>query len=450
MDIQSPTLNGSSQRRRLVKKPPSHHYSRSSSGHDAQSLRSNRSSQSLRRTPSAPPARSSNAPTSASSTSSPRHPPSAQLSNVSPLLAQGDFGAPAATSRLPYRSGHSPQIDSPSPARHPNHDATDDLLGAPFDSAAILNRLESPKFASPQSPPLHQQQQPPQRQHQLHQLHQLQHQTPSPPLARAGPNARVHSPALRSSRSFAVMDSSPAADKNAASRNEAQAATPKRYSADSGPGSAGGASGAGSSSSTGGLVKPPVVRKKSGFSGFVNSLVGSQKKPMISAPENPIHVTHVGYDSSTGQFTVGRPSSPTLLANHLATMLTPNRVYRKNGNDSSARAESPKKNAARTHKPWSISFNSTRKQQRSLPKTRFWRSLAMLALKKEASIPHLLPRHLPHLQCILQTIWVSVFVSPWSCLSAIADFGRVQAALRILVRPLQFHPRVMACLWLRT
>ncbi|EGY14361.1 serine/threonine-protein kinase MST20 [Verticillium dahliae VdLs.17] len=46
-----------------------------------------------------------------------------------------------------------------------------------------------------------------------------------------------------------------------------------------------------------------VLRKKSGFSGFVNSLVGSQKKPIISAPENPVHVTHVGYDSTTGQFT---------------------------------------------------------------------------------------------------------------------------------------------------
>ncbi|KAL2018257.1 hypothetical protein VTK56DRAFT_1011 [Thermocarpiscus australiensis] len=48
---------------------------------------------------------------------------------------------------------------------------------------------------------------------------------------------------------------------------------------------------------------PSVLRKKSGFSGFMNSLVGSQKKPTISAPENPVHVTHVGYDSSTGQFT---------------------------------------------------------------------------------------------------------------------------------------------------
>jgi p21-activated kinase 1 len=49
---------------------------------------------------------------------------------------------------------------------------------------------------------------------------------------------------------------------------------------------------------------PSMLRKKSGFSGFMNSLVGSPKKPLISAPENPVHVTHVGYDSSTGQFTV--------------------------------------------------------------------------------------------------------------------------------------------------
>ncbi len=50
---------------------------------------------------------------------------------------------------------------------------------------------------------------------------------------------------------------------------------------------------------------PGVLRKKSGLSGLMSTLgVGSQKKPVISAPENPVHVTHVGYDSSTGQFTV--------------------------------------------------------------------------------------------------------------------------------------------------
>lgn len=47
-----------------------------------------------------------------------------------------------------------------------------------------------------------------------------------------------------------------------------------------------------------------AVRKKSGFSSFVNSLVGSPRRPNISAPENPVHVTHVGYNYDTGEFTV--------------------------------------------------------------------------------------------------------------------------------------------------
>ena len=45
-------------------------------------------------------------------------------------------------------------------------------------------------------------------------------------------------------------------------------------------------------------------RKKSGFSNFVNNLVGAPRRPAISAPENPVHVTHVGYDQETGEFTV--------------------------------------------------------------------------------------------------------------------------------------------------
>lgn len=49
-----------------------------------------------------------------------------------------------------------------------------------------------------------------------------------------------------------------------------------------------------------------VLRKKGGLSGFIDKVVGSQKRPSISAPENPVHVTHVGFDSDTGQFTVSR------------------------------------------------------------------------------------------------------------------------------------------------
>lgn len=43
--------------------------------------------------------------------------------------------------------------------------------------------------------------------------------------------------------------------------------------------------------------------KKASFSSFVNSMLGSPRNIKISAPENPVHVTHVGYDNQTGQFT---------------------------------------------------------------------------------------------------------------------------------------------------
>lgn len=51
-------------------------------------------------------------------------------------------------------------------------------------------------------------------------------------------------------------------------------------------------------------TRPPMARsKKSSFSTFVNNMLGSQRGIKISAPENPVHVTHVGYDNQTGQFT---------------------------------------------------------------------------------------------------------------------------------------------------
>lgn len=53
-----------------------------------------------------------------------------------------------------------------------------------------------------------------------------------------------------------------------------------------------------------------VHRKKSGFSQFLNSVLGSPRRINISHPENPVHVTHVGYDSETGQFTVGARARP--------------------------------------------------------------------------------------------------------------------------------------------
>lgn len=54
-----------------------------------------------------------------------------------------------------------------------------------------------------------------------------------------------------------------------------------------------------------GQTKPAgPFRKKSGFSSFVNNMLGSPRTIKISAPENPMHMIHVGYDNQTGQFTV--------------------------------------------------------------------------------------------------------------------------------------------------
>lgn len=49
-----------------------------------------------------------------------------------------------------------------------------------------------------------------------------------------------------------------------------------------------------------------LTRKRSGFSSFMSNVLGSPKRvPVeISKPINPIHLTHVGFDFETGQFTV--------------------------------------------------------------------------------------------------------------------------------------------------
>ncbi|KAI9629231.1 hypothetical protein KEM48_011079 [Puccinia striiformis f. sp. tritici PST-130] len=58
-----------------------------------------------------------------------------------------------------------------------------------------------------------------------------------------------------------------------------------------------------SSSST----KPKKDRRettiKSVFGGFVNNLLSNPKKVEVSAPYDPVHLTHVGFNSNTGEFT---------------------------------------------------------------------------------------------------------------------------------------------------
>jgi p21-activated kinase 1 len=86
-------------------------------------------------------------------------------------------------------------------------------------------------------------------------------------------------------------------------RSDNDTVSPKRYSDD--------ASG----------KQPGALRKKSGFSSFVNSMLGSPRTIKISAPENPVHMIHVGYDNVTGQFTVRLSASPSV---PLVVVLLPN------------------------------------------------------------------------------------------------------------------------------
>lgn len=295
MDGSTNAFNGNSQRRKLIKnkKPPSSFQVKRSSagfegGFDAQSLQSKRSSHSLRRAPSAPPARSH--PATASNGSSPRHLPTSNSSlhvhanahaptatatssasssnnalrpNPSPILPQGDFVFSNSSTSSPL-GHHSNRLSDPH-LRPLNHTAQDDFIGAPFDGAAILNRIESTKLSSPTS--------------------STQRSNAPAPLVKAGTDSRLVSPKLRTSTSFTAMEAAMMEKAQGPRPTENQFANTKRYSDD-------------------GKELKAVLRKKTGFSGFMNSLVGSPKKPVISAPENPVHVTHVGYDSATGQFTV--------------------------------------------------------------------------------------------------------------------------------------------------
>ena len=352
-----------SHRRKLIKKPPSY-FGRSSStfdggAFDAQSLESKRSSQSLKRAPSAPPARS-NPATVADWQDSDRSHPQLSANNTlrpvpSPISPQGDLTPANHWAPVPRHSdrlsdSHLRPLNSPG--------IHDDLIGAPFDGAGLLSSIESIKIPSPKS------------------------QAPAPrhfppQIVKAPADAKIASPALRTANSFSAMDST-MNEKGLGPRapTDGPSVNPKRYSDD------------------GKDSKPAVLRKKSGFSGFMNSLVGSPKKPVISAPENPVHVTHVGYDSSTGQFTVSI-SMPSLLY-----PLTTSRVCRKNGSDLSTKVEFLKRNDERTRKLWLIFYSSTKKLQKDLRRTKSSRSSIMLA-----SMPPLQQlQH--HRACTRQTIWV--------------------------------------------
>ncbi|KAK4638447.1 Serine/threonine-protein kinase ste20 [Fulvia fulva] len=217
-------------------------------------------------------------------------------------LASDVDNAPASSNRNslhpPSYTYHHQHAHTPQPARWSiTHQTSSDLLGQRFDSADILNNLNAVSYSAdyttdyttaagaasttrqapaydPFAPTVTQPRpEPPQL-----------HVAPPTETQSYGNSAAIANPAVRLSQSLAAtgrrMDdlASPRGDMSGM-RSPRQ-----RYSDESGK-------------------EGKVLKKKSGFSNIISSLVGTPRKPTISAPENPVHVTHVGYDQETGEFT---------------------------------------------------------------------------------------------------------------------------------------------------
>lgn len=231
------------------------------------SLRRPQSSTTLQRAPSAP-------------SPYPRSPTASQSARDFHHRSQSSAYASSTSSLEHVHGPHSPFVSSTSSFAHnankyipPQHypptpqtsdDRYNDLIGAPFDASGLLSSFEASGVNRHQNAS-GQPSQPP----SLNRNH-------TSPDSRQLPLGSPHT--LRSGNA-AMMEVTPPKSENGT-------LSPKRFSGDS-------------------QTKPPgPFRKKSGFSTFVNNMLGSPRTIKISAPENPLHMIHVGYDNQTGQFTV--------------------------------------------------------------------------------------------------------------------------------------------------
>ncbi|KAJ5650710.1 uncharacterized protein N7484_004433 [Penicillium longicatenatum] len=225
-------------------------------------LRSHQSATSLKRHPSAPvyPRSSSNSSREHTRT---RSNAAAVYGSSSSSLEQHSDGP------SPVQNDHSffPSYSSRARQNRFSYDQhnSDELTTTPFETRGMLSALDensaetTDSLAPPHNPPpLHSQQ--------------------SSPIS---PDPR-HRSFLRQSASFTTL---PTRMDPFAHRETERPANSKRHSDE------------GSGHTRGGRSK------KASFSSFMNSMLGSPRNIKISSPENPVHVTHVGYDNQTGQFT---------------------------------------------------------------------------------------------------------------------------------------------------
>jgi p21-activated kinase 1 len=256
-------------RRRITKPPPPKFGGAYPEVTRERSLKSSRSSGSIQRTPSAPvyprsygaasgstlshqrTTTSPNPAAYASSSSSLDH----QISKPSPILAGTEFSAQSGPP-VSYKPHHR---YSP-PERELVENGYGQVIGSPQDGGGLM-AYDFPKGTSHQN--------------------SLRHPPPSGVIQPPADSYNM-TPALRQSASFSTLDRRPM--DTSPPRQEPAAINVKRYSDDG--------------------KDKSVQKKKGGFSSFMNSMLGSPRRINISAPENPVHVTHVGYDNETGQFTV--------------------------------------------------------------------------------------------------------------------------------------------------
>ncbi|KAL6709880.1 signal transducing kinase of the PAK [Coniothyrium glycines] len=152
-----------------------------------------------------------------------------------------------------HRQHYPPSLPPPSSVAHLPPAA----VGAPFSYAIVEEALNAPADSPARRPP-------------------------GPLHAHTADQPARFKPSLRQSASFNSlakrMDTPPSGTKSPRNRYSDDGETAKKRKSDGG-------------------------KKKGAFSAFVSNMLGSPRRPTISTPTNPMHVTHVSIDNETGEYT---------------------------------------------------------------------------------------------------------------------------------------------------
>ncbi|KAI7245921.1 hypothetical protein KC365_g102 [Hortaea werneckii] len=245
--MNSDWLEGQRSRRRLSKAPPT---TTTTSGGGSTTAQT-QNAHPLRRAPSAPVGKKY----------SQQAPASAAHHTRSPTVDSHwtrNSNSHAANARLQPYEQHGSRLSQ----------ASADIIGERFDSAAVLESFNQVPYSARDAPPS-----PPADSQTTH--HQQPHagaaHPPRPPnFPHANTTGHASGPGL--AQSFQA----------ATGRKMEEVRGPRQRYSDE-------------------VKDTRGLKKKSGFSSFFN--LSSPRRPNISAPENPVHVTHVGYDQETGEFT---------------------------------------------------------------------------------------------------------------------------------------------------